>query len=136
MLDELLYLLLSLFIMSKQILVQFLDGTEFTYLYNESPISYNWIIEFQWTPHIGSNNADWKWERLVLIHQSNIAYYRIFKEVAGSDYTEDLEVHYKDNTCRTMMKWDIDVMWDFLHINSHYDQTFIPLKNIKYYEVL
>lgn len=134
-LDELLHLSLSYFIMSKQILIQFLDGTEFTYTYTEEPISYNWIIEFEWKPHIGSYNVDEKWNRKVTMHLSNIAFYRTFKDVAWPDYTNDLEVHYKDNTCRTMMKWEINIMWDFLHVDTHYDHTFIPLRNIKYYEV-
>ena len=132
MLDELLHLSLSLFIMSNQIYIQFLEWDEFHYALNWEVDAYSGVISFTWTPH---PLTLWEKERLVTMHQSNVAYYRTFKECCWPDTNENLIVHYKNDTAHCMMSWKMKVQWDFLICDSDYDITWIPLRNIKYYEV-
>lgn len=75
-------------------------------------------------------------ERDIVIHISNIAFYREFKENCWTDTNKDFVVHYKNNNLvEEMMKWEHYPSGDYLVVDTHYDSTFIPLKNIRYYEV-
>lgn len=124
------YIIIIIITMNTQIYIHFMDDTDL-HFYTTSPISIdNGTISFRWT----IENI-WGTERMVTIHISNIAFYRFFNKPESLDREQNIAIYYKNWLLKQIWScsW-IYPSWDFLKFDSDYDTTFIPLKNIKYYE--
>lgn len=106
--------------------IEFLDDEVLDFITERVEYN-NEIASFFW-------KEEWWDGKTLSIHLSNLAYFRSFKQPSNDVYVEDLIIHFKNWKVSWMQKWEIYTSWPYLVVDTEYDATFIPMKNVKYYE--